>query len=303
LASENDFISSIDPSSLARILADKDYLRIASKGVKKESHALVMTIRNKRDLKANFHKNILVDFKEADYRRRVAQIGRMYEKKLTYSVVLSRRTMAELEEIKRRGPPKYKGIPTREYVIKRQLYLGLTEKEREQWRKASIAGWLVDYDLCSMVSTLACQLFFGLEFACRSLCAVSCKSFAHKVNKGQVVQHLEVWKTLKKLGGEKSKIECDICANKRNCSFGFDFTALANLYAYSSKIRMLSDYTEEPFHENRAKFRRFVCGVYLHRITNTVIRLDKLLFSIYGNFMWTPFPLNEQIQITKRMTL
>ena len=303
MVTENDFTSSIDPSSLARVMADRNYIRIASKGVRNQAHRIVQSMKYRRELRDNFLNNILVDFKQDEYRQHVANIGRLYEKKLTYSTILSRRIAANVEVLKKRGPPVYKGMRTRDYVVKRHLYSELTEEERDEWREVSIGHWLADYDTTSSVCTLACQLFFGLEFACRNVCAISCKSFAHKVNKEQVIQHMEVWKTLKKLGGERNRIECAICANERSCHFKFAFMALANMYAYSSKIRMLSDYTEEPFHENRAKFRTFVNGTYLNQISNTIVRLDKLLFYAYSKFMWTPFPLDEQIRIARKIDI
>lgn len=92
------------------------------------------------------------------------------------------------------------------------------------------------------LSVLLPQMFFALEHSCKMLCSIGCYKFACKVLKSEVIQHRELWKQLKKLG-HKTDGDCDICAVKESCNFQIDFLALARVYAYTTKIRQLVDYT------------------------------------------------------------
>lgn len=101
----------------------------------------------------------------------------------------------------------------------------------------------IAYEDFAHLSVLLSQMFFALEFSCRMLCSIGCYKFACKVLKSEVIQHKEVWKQLKKLGG-KTDGDCDICAVKESCNFQIDFLALARVYAYATKIRQIVDYTD-----------------------------------------------------------
>jgi len=92
------------------------------------------------------------------------------------------------------------------------------------------------------LSILLSQMFFALEFSCRTLCSLGCYHFALRISKDEVVQHNEVWKQLKRFS-EKKGHQCDICNVRETCDFNIDFLALARIYAYAMKIRQISDYT------------------------------------------------------------
>lgn len=92
------------------------------------------------------------------------------------------------------------------------------------------------------LSMLLSQMFFALEFSCRNVCALSCYRFALKVARGRVIQHRELWRTLKRLG-ERRGIDCETCALLSTCNFKIDFLALSRTYAYATKIRQIADYT------------------------------------------------------------
>ena len=92
------------------------------------------------------------------------------------------------------------------------------------------------------LSMLLSQMFFALEFSCRNVCALSCYRFALKVARSEVIQHGELWRTLKKLG-EKTGVDCEACAVLSTCNFKIDFLALSRIYAYATKIRQIADYT------------------------------------------------------------
>jgi tetratricopeptide (TPR) repeat protein len=92
------------------------------------------------------------------------------------------------------------------------------------------------------LSVLLSQMFFALEFSCKMLCGFGCYRFALKVSKAEVIQHKEVWRQLKRLG-QKTGYDCEACAVKESCDFKIDFLALARVYAYTMKVRQITDYT------------------------------------------------------------
>lgn len=165
------------------------------------------------------------------------------------------------------------------------------------------------------LSMLISQMFFALEFSCRNVCALSCYRFALKVAKSRVIQHGELWRTLKKLG-EKTGVDCESCAVLSTCNFGINFLALSRIYAYATKIRQLADYT--PKFSSLAIFKSkvlsrtptgipyFTCLVEITEANFDLIKgcLDKQLFArfliprkkLYGPFSWDEKNLLSQIK-------
>jgi len=92
------------------------------------------------------------------------------------------------------------------------------------------------------LSVLLSQMFFALEFSCRTICALGCYNFALRISQAEVIQHDEVWKQLKRFG-ERRDNQCQICIVRDTCDFEVDFNTLARIYAYSMKIRQIADYT------------------------------------------------------------
>lgn len=92
------------------------------------------------------------------------------------------------------------------------------------------------------LSMILSQMFFALEFSCRNICALGCYRFALKVARSQVIQHAELWRTLRRLG-EKTSVDCEACTALSTCDFKINFPALSRVYAYATKIRQVADYT------------------------------------------------------------
>jgi hypothetical protein len=92
------------------------------------------------------------------------------------------------------------------------------------------------------LSILLSQMFFALEFSCRTLCSLGCYDFALKVLRAEVIQHDELWKQLKLIGLKQGR-NCEICVVRDTCNFKIEFLSLARIYAYAMKVRQVSDYT------------------------------------------------------------
>jgi hypothetical protein len=92
------------------------------------------------------------------------------------------------------------------------------------------------------LSILLSQMFFALEFSCRTLCSLGCYNFALKALRAEVIQHDELWKQLKWIGSKQGQ-NCEICVVRDTCDSKIDFLSLARIYAYAMKVRQVSDYT------------------------------------------------------------
>ncbi len=92
------------------------------------------------------------------------------------------------------------------------------------------------------LSVLLSQMFFALEFSCRTLCSLGCYNFALKALRAEIIQHEELWKQLKYLGSKQGP-NCQICIVRDTCDSKVDFLSLARIYAYAMKVRQVSDYT------------------------------------------------------------
>ena len=165
------------------------------------------------------------------------------------------------------------------------------------------------------LSMLLSQMFFALEFSCRNVCALSCYRFALKVAKSRVIQHRELWRTLKKLG-EKTDIDCEACAVLSTCNFKIDFLSLSRIYAYATKIRQIAGYTpkfssldifkSDILPRTPTSMPYFACLVEITEANFDLIKgcLDQQLATrffiprkkLYGPFSWDEISLLSQIK-------
>lgn len=127
----------------------------------------------------------------------------------------------------------------------------LAEKENvivQEAMQKSLSNYV---NLIVGLSGLINSVFFAFESQCKILCSITCYSFAIKYAREAIIQHAEVWSALRKLGkvNPVSGVECDICLMQQDCRFVVSFEALANIYCYAIKVRMLADY-ESFFFDN-----------------------------------------------------
>ena len=120
-----------------------------------------------------------------------------------------------------------------------QKYTPKKSARVEQFLIESFKFVYVDFSNLLMIAS---QMFFALEFYCRILCALGCVKFALKVARAEMVQHRVCWEQLKRFSN-KSHTYCETCLVFDTCKSKIDFGALARIYAYSTKVRQIADYT------------------------------------------------------------
>ncbi len=95
------------------------------------------------------------------------------------------------------------------------------------------------------------SIFFAFESECKIVCSLACFAFSIEYARNNILEHAQVWQTLKRLSLAKSNLDdsirCEICQMKENCKFSINFEALANVYSYAIKIRMIADYDDSLF--------------------------------------------------------
>jgi hypothetical protein len=146
---------------------------------------------------------------------------------------------------------EYEALTAKKYqdILKENLST-LSEKERSIVREILNKSTQNYISLVVGVSGLINQIFFVLESQCKIICSLTCFPFAISYSKDNLIQHAEVWLTLKKIGKLGSDHEdCAICRMQEKCSYSIDFAALANVYCYAIKVRMLADY-DRFFYDN-----------------------------------------------------
>ena len=115
--------------------------------------------------------------------------------------------------------------------------------------------------LCSSIS----QIFFCIEHCCKIVCSLGNVEFAQKVACDKIIQHENVFKTLREFGGKR---------------YLLDFDALRRLYAYAIKTRMVADYTDF-FHE-RYNGTSFLFHLFLPVAYDIFNSQKQLLFECAG---------------------
>ena len=115
--------------------------------------------------------------------------------------------------------------------------------------------------LCSAIS----QLFFAIEHCCKIACSLADPEFAEKIAHDDIIQHSDVFRTLKILGRQK---------------YILDFDSLRAIYAYAIKTRMAADYTV--FFYELYDAGGFLADI-LHPVANDIFNSHKyLLFECVG---------------------
>lgn len=104
-----------------------------------------------------------------------------------------------------------------------------------------------------MIVGLINIIFSALEAECKIVCSLSCFTFSLSYAQNDIIQHHQVWKTLRRLGQITShnNKDCQSCQMQNNCTFQINFEALSNIYCYAIKIRMLADYEEIFFKDQK----------------------------------------------------
>lgn len=135
--------------------------------------------------------------------------------------------------------------------IAKSEFESLAEEEKGLILEAEGRFQLSYIQFVGLISGLINLMFFAFESSCKVSCSFGCWSFAVSFAKNKIIQHNTIWRALRRLGNieEKTETRCAGCLMDKSCDFEIDFEALANIYCYAIKIRMLTDY-EVFFYEN-----------------------------------------------------
>lgn len=98
------------------------------------------------------------------------------------------------------------------------------------------------YSFIGMLQGLINISFFAFESSCKILSALGCYDFSAIFANEQIIQHEEIWKTLKRLAKVDSRSRCEKCLLIDYCRFEINFQSVANAYCFAFKTRLLSDY-------------------------------------------------------------
>ncbi|MBA7689850.1 hypothetical protein ES703_98361 [subsurface metagenome] len=135
------------------------------------------------------------------------------------------------------------------FPLSQEEFDSLDEEEEEIIRQAMQDFELSYINFITMIIGLINIIFSAFETECKIICSLGCFAFSISYAQDNIIQHNVVWKTLRRLSriGSRKSINCQICQMQNNCNFQMDFKALANIYCYAIKIRMLADYEEVIF--------------------------------------------------------
>ncbi len=138
-----------------------------------------------------------------------------------------------------------------DFPLSKEAFEQLSETEKVQVREAMEKSLSNYVNLIVGLSGLINQIFFVFESQCKMICSLACYHFAISYARDSIIQHAEIWSALKKLSksAKDPGTECEICLMQQDCKFSVDFMALANIYCYAIKVRMLADY-DSYFYDN-----------------------------------------------------
>jgi hypothetical protein len=123
-------------------------------------------------------------------------------------------------------------------------YRKLSSDELAEFKTISNKLYAGKNKITGLFSNQLSELFFCIEFQAKMMCGLLCLKFADKIKNGEIIQHNEIFQTLKKISWNKDNSQCRTCPTNKSCGFNIDFNSYAKLYAMYIKLRMISDYTE-----------------------------------------------------------
>ena len=215
----------------------------------------------------------------AKYRRKVLRHLKLCDKHvdtLQYgSLALMQSLMHQMKDIFQQASHDLGYDTTLPLTPQRYASLSLKEQRIVDTAQAKLESLNAKF-LASLLASIGLS-FFAFESACRVCCSLVCQAFAGKVAECQVAHHRDVWKTLKRLAGlERSSLDCSNCSSAPACQFHTDFAALARIYSYVIKVRMLADYRE--FFYIASTLWQYMAHTYIPHIIG-IIKSQKALTS------------------------
>lgn len=294
----NDIVRSISPESLSHvyknnIVQDEFYELLANEvhsfQPKAESHVL--------ELKNYFNERILPLFDKAVLREACKPSGRKCERKLVAAYGLYRTRRSIVQELASKIAYEHEGKPLESYFeIESTAFAGcryLEDTVREAGLKI-LKNIIIADCLIGQISQICGLFFFGFEALAKLFVLSFCLKLATRVIQGQVIQHNDIWKTLKMLSGRKIPTDCQICKLRDECNFHYPFGNFANLYAFIIKIRMLADYTEVLHGDTQ--FFDFISTEYPKLMFPLCVSLNAQIRKIHEGFLWSPLRLEDSFK-------
>lgn len=194
---------------------------------------------------------------------------------------------------------KYADIPNgpqNDDVVKK-----MTEEEFKNWVEGGAAKSYAYYNYKNILGLFCSELFFAVEAACRVVCIGTCLDFAIKsLLSNIIIQHDEVFKTLKRIGREDSeKISCITCANKEKCKEIPSITNIASLYELCYHIRVIKDYKLEFYWEHN--FEEFLKQQYLPEGIKIIYFLESVIDALFCNYLMSPYKLENDKEMMSKL--
>jgi len=186
---------------------------------------------------------------------------------------------------------RYKGIPIGPQDSTTVSKMNL--EERKKWREGNIALSYTSVSNSNMIRLYISELFFCFEAYCRTLCTGSCLEFAVKsISPTVTIQHDEVYKTLKRLGGgNEDKVACQLCQIKNTCIKFPSCLEIAAVYELFYHLRVVMDYHTE-IYENTG-FRKYLINCLMKKSLEIISKMDILQNKLFSNYMVFPLCFEE----------
>lgn len=182
---------------------------------------------------------------------------------------------------------KYSKIPSS--PLDSEAIEKMSKQEKEQWHEGSLARAYSRYNYKNILGLFCSELFFAVEAACRVVCIGTCLDFSIKsLLSNMVIQHDEVFKTLKRIGSEQTEnVSCITCVSKQKCHEIPSVNNISALYELCYHIRAIKDYKLEFYWEE--SFEKFLEADYLTRGVELLSCFESILDSLFSGFLMSPF--------------
>lgn len=172
------------------------------------------------------------------------------------------------------------------------IFEKLSFNDRIKWSEGSKVVHFKNTSLKNFIGIFVSEEFFITEAMCRVILIGTCYEFALKsILPNTVIQHDEIYKTLKRLGSKKhDKVACKMCIVNEQCIQRDIFLELAQLYCLLYHLRVIKDYKMDFF--NNRDFTNFLLNDFFIKSFEITCNFEKIIDKNFSKYWWSPSSLD-----------
>lgn len=254
-----------------------------------------------RSFESYFRDNILfalgqdqnVHFRRREIREKIRKW--MYMSIMKFDLLLALPEMISIFEGRHQASlQKYAGIPLG--PIEEDVVNSMDASNRAQLRDANVTISHFSATIHGLLITWVSSSFLSLEYICRAICYCTCYQFLlASLQKPSVVQHQQVYKTLRRLAAKEKRSEaCVNCPIISKCQLHI-LDPIIGLYEVFYHLRVICDYKGLIF--SNPNIQTFIRNEFVPKSLEALILADQSMEVFSAGYLRSPLSFKERSEL------